>query len=317
MTTNETHAEVPQDLDGVRADRVVAVLCALPRAEARRIIDQGDVTVDGRGVAPAERLNAGSVVVALIPPREPQLAPEPVEFGVCYLDPEVIVVDKPPGLVVHPGAGTRTTTTLVAGLVHRFPELGDLDEQRWGLVHRLDRDTSGLLMVGRTVNAFHHLQHELRQRRIERVYLTLVDGVPEAARGTVDAPIGRDPDNPVRMAVVRDGRPARSHYRRLAAWDDAALLEVRLETGRTHQIRVHLASIGHPVVGDGVYDRRRRRSVADPGRQWLHAARLAFVHPSSGERVEVTAPLPADLLASLPSLGEPTAGSIPVWENMP
>lgn len=202
--------------------------------------------------------------------------------------------------------------TLVEGLVHRYPELGELADHRWGLVHRLDRDTSGLLVVGRSAAAFQTLQEALRVRAVGRTYLALVAGAPDGARGTIDAPIGRDPHQPTRMAVLAAGRPSRTHFRRLASWDDATLLEVRLETGRTHQIRVHFASIGHPVVGDRTYGGRRATHRADPGRQWLHATRLQFVHPVSGDPIDVVSEIPPDLRSTLEALGPPDAGELPV-----
>ncbi|NIT98487.1 MAG: RluA family pseudouridine synthase, partial [Actinobacteria bacterium] len=193
------------------------------------------------------------------------------------------------------------------------PDLAGLEKYRWGLVHRLDRDTSGLLLVARSAATFELLQEELRLRRIERTYLALVEGIPEGGRGTVDAPIGRDPHHPTRMALVGDGRPARTHFRRIAAWRDAALLEVHLETGRTHQIRVHLASIGHPVVGDRAYGGRRGRHRGDPGRQWLHASRLVFGHPVDGRSVQVSSTPPDDLRAGIAALAEPEIGAVPDW----
>ncbi len=305
---------VPDELDGVRADRVVAVMFDLSRAAARRAIDQGAVRVEGRILTPAERLAAGQEVAADLPETAPALVATPVPFDVGYADDDVLVVEKPPGIVVHPGAGT-TAPTLVAGLVHRFPELMDLEAQRWGLVHRLDRDTSGLLLVARTVAAFTALQSALKERRISRRYLALVDGTPASAKGTIDAPLGRDPHHPTKVAVLRGGRPARTHYRRLATWPAATLLEVDLDTGRTHQIRVHMASIGHPVVGDTAYGGRRGRSPGDPGRQWLHAARLEFAHPATAVPVVVASPPWPDLAESLARLGPPESGALPTWDR--
>ncbi len=313
MSSAAVTAVVPADLDGVRADRAVAVIFDVTRAVARRLVETGDVHDAGRTLTPAQRLTAGTVLTATLPEPQPALVPAAVAFGVVFEDEAVIVVAKPAGLVVHPGAGTPEPT-LVAGLVHRFPDLAGLEQHRWGLVHRLDRDTSGLLVVARSVSAFDRLQEELRLRRIERSYLALVEGTPDGGRGTVDAPIGRDPHHPTRMALVRDGRPARTHFRRLAAWSDATLLDVQLETGRTHQIRVHLASIGHPVVGDRMYGGRRGRHRADAGRQWLHAARLAFAHPVDGRSIEVTSSPPEDLRAAIAGLGEPDAGAVPDWD---
>ncbi len=312
--SRKARARVPVDLDGVRADRVVAVLFDLTRSEARRAVDEGRVRCGEQSVAPSQRLGAGDVVDAELLDAEPALVPTEVAFEVVYEDEALLVVNKPPGIVVHPGAGTGAGT-LVAGLVHRYPELAELADDRWGLVHRLDRDTSGVLIVARTAPVLRSLQDALRARRIARTYVALVAGVPSTARGTIDAPLGRDPQHPTRVALVAGGRPARTHYRRLAAWADAALLEVALETGRTHQIRVHLASIGYPVIGDRTYGGRRRTHRADPGRQWLHALRIGFTHPIDGHPVIVEAAPPADLRSSLDMLGPPASGEAPGWQH--
>jgi 23S rRNA pseudouridine1911/1915/1917 synthase len=301
---------VSEALAGSRVDRVVAVLGEMSRSASRDLVARGLVTVDGDPAVPSQRLDAGAVV-AFAPPVPPaRLSAAPVPFTVVAEDATVIVVDKPPGVVVHPGAGHRDDT-LVNGLVYRFPELAALGtESRWGLVHRLDRDTSGLLLVGRSAEAHRALQRALRRREVRRTYLALAHGSVDAATGTVEAPIGRDPRHPTRMTVTAAGRAARTHYRRLAWWGDATLLEVTLDTGRTHQIRVHLASIGAPLVGDSVYG-RRPLPAAEPGRVWLHAWRLRFPHPVEDRMVDVEAPLPDDLAASLIRLGDPAGGEIP------
>lgn len=299
---------VTADLEGVRADRVLAVLAGLSRSVAQRLIVDGEVLREGVVVDRSTRLRAGDELGYPTPVAEGALHPEPVDFAVVFDEGDVLVIDKPPGLVVHPGAGHRRGT-LVHGLVYRFPELGALgEEHRWGLVHRLDRDTSGVLLVARTAATHQFLQSELKERRVGRTYLALVHGHLEAATGTVDAPIGRDRARPTRMAVVGDGRPARTHFRRLAAWADTSLLRLELETGRTHQIRVHLASIGHAVVGDRTYG--RSASVpGDPGRVWLHASEIRF--PTVDGRTHVArADLTEDLRQSLVALGEPGDGAI-------
>ncbi len=294
---------VPPELGGERADRIVAVLTDRSRAAARAALEAGTVTREGRPVRPAERLAAGDEITVDHVVPAAVLSPDPdVRFGVAFADAAVIVVDKPAGLVVHPGAGHRAGT-LANGLLARFPELAALGEgRRWGIVHRLDRETSGLLMVGRTPEAFDALVAALRRREVTRVYRCLVGGTFDHATGTVEAPIGRDPRHPTRMAVTAGGRPARTHYRRLATWPEAdvTLLEVRLETGRTHQIRVHLRSVGHPVIGDRVYG---RSGPGDPGRTFLHAGRLVLPHPEDGRHVDLRSPLPADLCRALESLG--------------
>ena len=310
--TRRAAAEVPSDLGGVRADRVTAVLFDLTRGEARRAVDEGRVRYAGEDVAPSQRLQAGSVIEIELDDPKPPLVPTAVAFDVVYEDEFLLVVDKPPGVVVHPGAGTDDAT-LVAGLAHRYPELLGMEEARWGLVHRLDRDTSGVLLVARSADVHVALQDDLKARRIARTYVALVHGVPETARGTIDAPLGRDPQHPTRVALVAGGRPARTHYTRAASWQDTALLEVALETGRTHQIRVHLGSIGYPVIGDRSYGDRRSSHRADPGRQWLHALRIEFSHPVLGDTLVVEAAPASDLLASLEVLGMPAAGAVPRW----
>lgn len=301
---------VPRELGGDRADRIVAVLSGLGRSVARRMVEEGAVLVEGEPVERATRLVAGTVVEVVLPPPEQDLRPAAVPFGVVYADEHLVVVDKPAGIVVHPGAG-HADDTLLNGLVARYPELVALGEShRHGLVHRLDRDTSGLLIVARSTAVHAAITAALRRREVERTYLGLAEGVLEADSGTVDAPLGRDPRRPTMMAVRREGRPARTHYAVLAAWEDVTLLELRLETGRTHQIRVHLASIGTPLCGDDVYGRSGGRG--DPGRVWLHARRLEFSHPVGGRVLELSTPLPDDLARSLERLGAPVSGAIPL-----
>ena len=297
---------VPAELDGERVDKVVAALGDMTRSEARDFCDAGDVSVDGEVAAAKTRLNAGQQIT--FPPAAVvgSLAAEEVDFGVLYEDEHLVVVDKPSGLTVHPGAG-RTTGTLAGGLLERYPEVRGVGEAgRWGLVHRLDRETSGALLVARTAAAHEALVADLARRRIAREYVALVQGLFDLPRGTVDAPIGRDPHRPRRRALIPTGRHAVTHYRMRSQWErpGVALLDVSLETGRTHQIRVHLAGIGHSVVGDRLYG--RRDPVKSP-RLFLHAARLEFVHPVSGEQMDVTSPLPPDLQDVLEGLGEPDA----------
>jgi 23S rRNA pseudouridine1911/1915/1917 synthase len=305
--------QVPEELGGARLDRVVAALGGVSRSVARRLVEDGEVTLDGAGAAPSTRVAAGASVTASIPAGEEELqVATDVAFGVVWEDDEVVVVDKPPGLVVHPGAGHRNDT-LANGLLYRYPALEKLGERhRWGIVHRIDRTTSGLLVVAKTADAHRALQAAMKRREVTRRYLAVAWGVFDAATGTVDAPIGRHPTQPTRRAVVAQGRPARTHYRRLAWWErpDLTLLDVRLETGRTHQIRVHLASIRHPIAGDRTYG-RPGPAGADPGRVWLHAYRLAFRHPTTGAEIDVTSPLPDDLTASLGELGPPAGGAVP------
>jgi len=302
-------APVPAELDGERADLIVARVAVVSRALAKQMLTDGSAVVDGETAAPRDRLSAGMILEVEVPEPEPLLEPEEVEFRVIYEDEHLAVVDKPSGIIVHPGAGRRTGT-LAAGLLHRWPRVrGVGDEGRWGLVHRLDRDTSGLLVVALDADTHAVLRAAMGRREVTRVYLALVHGSDVPPTGTIDAPLGRDPRQPTRFRVDRSGRHARTHYRRLAVWERSGvtLLEVRLETGRTHQIRVHVASIGHPVAGDPFYG---KRGDGIP-RLWLHAARLGFAHPASGEDVEFSSPLPEDLAAVLEGLGAPTAGEVP------
>lgn len=288
--------EVPDELGGERLDKVLAAHFGIARSVARDLVGRG-VLVDGHAAAASDRLGRGQVVRAPEPVPIEGLAPEAVEFDVLMEDDQVLVVDKPAGLVVHPGAGNMKGT-LAAGLVYRYPELQNVGPgHRAGLVHRLDKDTSGTLLVARTQGSYQALARALRRREIERVYLTLVDGTMAAATGMIEAPIGPDPMRPTRRAVIHGGKPARTHYQVLeeVAGGRFSLLEVTLATGRTHQIRVHLAAISHPVVGDRIYGTGRDEAP----RTFLHATRLSFDHPSKGERITVSSPLPDDLATFL------------------
>lgn len=298
---HEIELTVPDSLDGERLDKVVAAMLDLSRARSAALVERG-ANVDGHPARAADRVRSGQSIVCPEPEMTLRMVPEDVRFGVLHEDESVIVVNKPPGLVVHPGSG-RSKGTLAAGLVYRYPELvGVGAEERWGLVHRLDKDTSGALLVGRTQAAFEALVEELRRRKVARVYTTLVEGTMGAPTGTVEAPIGRDPNRATRRAITPTGKHARTHYEVIRDFPDSevTLLDVRLETGRTHQIRVHMAAIGHPVVGDRTYG-ASRRDIAAP-RTFLHASSVGFTHPDSGERMTVEAPLPADLSAVLEPL---------------
>jgi 23S rRNA pseudouridine1911/1915/1917 synthase len=304
--------EIPAALDGERVDRAVALLCGCTRSEATDVLAAGLVRVRGRVVTKAShRLVEGDELRVDADPHrvEEELSPDPgVEVRVLHADDDVIVIDKPPGLVVHPGPGHRGAT-LVHGLLARFPELAPADgapvgqPERPGIVHRLDRGTSGLLVVARNAGAYESLVDQLATHTVERTYTALVWRHPEHPRGVVDAPIGRSRRNPLRMTVTLEGRPSRTHYQVDRTFSDpiaAALLTCELETGRTHQIRVHLASIGHPVVGDDTYGGHRPGFGAP--RPFLHARRLSFVHPGTGDDATFTSPLPDDLQAVLDQL---------------
>jgi len=280
---------------GRRFDAALAL--ALPEYSRRRLrmwIDAGRVTLDDRIVDPTRKVWGGERVVVRIErdADDAAVAPEPIALAIVYEDDALIVIDKPAGLVVHPGAGNRGGT-LQNALLHHAPGLGLVP--RAGIVHRLDKETSGLLVVARTITAQTALVRQLAARTVKRHYLALASG--DIARGgTVDAPIGRHPTRRTTMAVVAAGKPARTHYEVVERFGVAPLLSCRLETGRTHQIRVHLASLGHPLVGDPAYGKRGRIAFA---RQALHAARLGLVHPVTGKACEWTSPLPADFVALL------------------
>lgn len=309
---------VPAALDGQRVDRAVALVTGSTRREVAAWIERGQVRVDGQVVTnPSSRVRVGqqlAVERAATTPAGPVVHADPtVAVPVVYADDAVIVVDKPAGLVVHPGAG-NPDATLVNGLLARFPELAAwADSDRPGIVHRLDRATSGLLVVARTEPARQSLVAQLAARSVSRQYQALVVGLVEEDEGIVDAPIGRSPRRPTAMAVSLEGRAARTHFNvegryrasvgALGDPSEVTRLDCRLETGRTHQIRVHLAAIEHPVVGDDRYGRSSAGVAQElglgAGRLWLHAASLAFEHPESGQRVTFRSALPDDLAATL------------------
>ncbi|HXX91975.1 MAG TPA: RluA family pseudouridine synthase [Acidimicrobiales bacterium] len=309
--------EVPHSLEGQRLDRSIAMLTGLSRTAVAALVRDGHARLDGAVVTTRSRpLTAGQrLQVALADQPVPGPAADAsVAFGVVHEDDQIVVVDKPAGLVVHHGAGRRGAT-LVDGLLARYPDLAALaaagvgDPQRPGIVHRLDKGTSGLLVVARTPEAFESLSRQLREHTAGRTYRALVMGRVEADEGVVDAPIGRSARDPTRMAVRAAGRPARTAYRVVERFEHplaCTLLDVDLETGRTHQIRVHLGAIGHPVVGDVRYGRGATRpvpiaAVLAPERVFLHARRLSLEHPADGP-VTYEAPLPADLVAVLATL---------------
>ncbi|MGH2757545.1 MAG: RluA family pseudouridine synthase [Actinomycetota bacterium] len=285
---------------GERVDVVLARRANVTRALAQRALKNGAVTVDGHEVRASHRLEAGAEVAGEVP--EPVFAaPEAEDIPVVirYADDRVLVVSKPPGLVTHPARG-HEAGTLVNALLALGEPLAGMGSTRPGIIHRLDKDTSGLLLVAKDDAAHAALVAALRDRRIERVYLALVRGVPSSPTGTIDAPLGRHPVKRRSIAIVPEGRPAVTHYEVVARTDKFALLEVTLETGRTHQIRVHLSHLGHPVLGDrtygGVSELSRALGLTRP---FLHASQLTFPHPTDGRPIEVTDPLPPDLTAAL------------------
>lgn len=303
-----TPEEIPDALDGQRVDRVVALITGCSRAEATALLAAEQVLVDDVVVTkPSLRLHTAQVVRLLSEPTRAveTVDPDPsVEIRVVAEDDEFIVVDKPAGLVVHPGAGHKGST-MVHGLLARYPELADVGEPlRPGLVHRLDRGTSGLLVVARTPDAYEMLVHQLSSHTVSRVYTAMVWRHLEHRLGVVDAPIGRSRRDPLRMTVAVDGRESRTHYRVDREFDEpvvTSLVTCELETGRTHQIRVHMASIGHAVVGDDLYGGTRHSF--EMHRPFLHARQLAFLHPATGELVTFDSPLPDDLQVVLDRFG--------------
>jgi len=283
---------VPDDAAGVRLDRFLAGVPEIgSRAVAERLLADGGVLVDGASLAKSHRLTGGEEL-EFDPPEHVavELVPEQMPVRIAWEDDHLLVVDKPAGVVVHPAPG-HARGTLVHALLAHDVEGGEAD--RPGIVHRLDRDTSGLMVVARSEDAHRRLQSLVRRRELERHYLALVVGRPRSRRGRIEAPIGRDRRDPFKHSLdTNTPRDAVTHFEVVELLPRHALLDVRLETGRTHQIRVHLAAIGLPVAGDRVYGRARELELE---RQFLHAARLAFTHPVTGERVDVESPLPSDL----------------------
>ena len=279
----------------MRLDRALAERAEIAtRSLAEQLLLGGFVTVDGAVRPKSHRLETGAVVEVQLPDAAPSLRPEPPTVPILYEDAHILVVDKPAGMTVHPGAGTGAGT-LAAQLLSLGAEGGD--SERPGIVHRLDRDTSGLLVVARSQDAFAVLQEAIRRREIERRYLALVRGRPRSRSGRIDAPIGRDRRDPTRRSLDSDEpREAVTWFEVVELLPEHALLDVRLETGRTHQIRVHLAEIDLPVAGDPAYG---VRGDLDLERQFLHAHRLRFAHPVTGAEVDLESPLPDELVVAL------------------
>jgi len=295
----EFEALVSSSETGLRIDQFLAEPLG-SRARAARLIAAGRVTVDGRAIQKRHVLSEGQQVTVSAPEPPDLPSPKPANpqseatFAVVFEDPHLLVVDKPAGVVVHPARGHQTGT-LAQALADRAA--GGEDPYRAGIVHRLDRDTSGLLVVAKSEEAHRELKELLQARELRREYLAMVDGVPPARTGTIDAPIGRDRGDRVVHSLETDApRDARTHFEVEERLRQVTLLRVVLETGRTHQIRVHMKAIGHPVTGDHTYGGSQRYGLE---RQFLHAARLAFTHPITGEAVDVRSDLPADLERAL------------------
>ena len=296
---------VPEGLDGERLDAAIARMFGLSRSRAAELIGEGAVLIDGRQAGKSDRVPAGEWVEVTLPAPPGQLSslpvPEPVAgLVIVHEDADIIVVDKPAGVAAHPTPGW-TGPTVIQGLFAAGRQIATSGAaERQGVVHRLDANTTGLMVVAKSEHGYSVLKQAFRDREVDKTYHALVQGHPDPLRGTIDAPLGRHPSGDGRFAVVSGGRPAVTHYDTLEAFRAASLVEVKLETGRTHQIRVHMAAIRHPCVGDRLYG-------ADPvlaahlglTRQWLHAIRLGFAHPADGRRVEFTSEYPEDLTHAL------------------
>ncbi len=303
---------------GRRLDTVLAELSGITRSRIASLIERGEAGIVGRTrQAPSTRLREGDALYVELSEFTTAPEPAPVDFEVVYEDDQIAAVCKPSGIAVHPGAG-ETGTTLVSGLLWRWPTISEVGQpERPGVVHRLDSDVSGLMVVALTPHSYERLVEAFAQRSVRRTYLALVEGRLEADLGRIEGPVGRDPRDPTRRAVVLGGKPAATEYVRLAVWEGFSLAEVNLETGRTHQIRVHLEAIGHPIVGDPLYGRRRGSSrgkryapaaVTTLERPFLHAVRLELDHPETGERMAFASELPPELRSALSELGSPLEG---------
>ncbi len=306
MTTDRRSLPVPEGLAGERLDAALSRLFGFSRTRAAEMVGAGDVLVDGAVASKSDRVHAGAWLDVTVPApaSAPSVVAEPVPgMVVVHDDDDLVVVDKPVGVAAHPSPGW-TGPTVVGGLAaagFRVSTSGAAERQ--GVVHRLDVGTSGLMVVAKSERAYTVLKRAFRERSVEKTYHALVQGHPDPLRGTVDAPIDRHPSHDYRWAVVAGGKPSVTHYDTLEAHRAASLLEIALETGRTHQIRVHMAALRHPCVGDLTYG-------ADPTlaarlgltRQWLHAVRLGFEHPSTGDRLELESPYPEDLSTALDRL---------------
>ncbi len=304
MTGQLRALSIPEGLTGLRVDAALTRLFGLSRTTAAELADAGEVRVDGRIRGKGDRVSAQAWLEVRLPGPAPPPPPEPVAgLAVVYVDDHVLVVDKPVGVAAHPSPGW-TGPTVSGGVAAMGFELASSGAQeRQGIVHRLDAGTTGLMVLARSERAYTALKRAFKDRTVDKGYHALVQGHPDPSTGTIDAPIDRNPSHDWRFAVVAGGRPSVTHYSTIEAFPAASLLHITLETGRTHQIRVHMAALRHPCVGDAIYG-------ADPtlaarlglSRQWLHAVRLGFNHPSTGAPVSFTSPYPEDLAVALETL---------------
>ena len=297
--TPESEHRILVESADARLDYYLAGLeLGLTRSRLRQLIAEGQVRVNGAAVKPAHRVRPGDRVLVSVPPPRPAVAvAQDIPLTVVYQDAELVVIDKPAGLSAHPGPG-HPDGTLVNGLLALCPDIQGIGGRiRPGIVHRLDKNTSGLMIAAKTERAHHNLSQQIKDRAVSKGYLALTEGVPSPESGVIDVPIGRDPRRRTRMAVTAGGRESRTGYRVLERAGAHALLELQLHTGRTHQARVHLAWLGHPLLGDAVYG---KSSPLLP-RHFLHAHRLAFAHPATAQPLRFHSPLPPDLRAALES----------------
>jgi 23S rRNA pseudouridine1911/1915/1917 synthase len=298
---------VPEGLDGLRLDVALSRMFGMSRTSAAQLVDDGFVTLDGTAVARSASVHDGSWLEVTLPDPDtgPPVAPEPVDgLRVIYDDDDIVVVDKPVGVAAHPSPGWTGTTVIggLAALGYRISTSGAAERQ--GIVHRLDAGTTGVMVVAKSEHAYTALKRAFKERTVDKRYSALVQGHPDPSKGTIDAPIARHPSSDWKFAVVAEGRPSVTHYETVEAFRSASLLDIHLETGRTHQIRVHMAAVRHPCVGDLTYG-------ADPvlakqlglTRQWLHARELSFTHPGTGQWVSFESPFPEDLQNALDIIG--------------
>ena len=307
LKQTERTLQLQVDVSGQRLDRYLAdALPGLSRSQIQRLIREGQVILNGQAAKPSTMVESGMLAVVRVPASpDDEALPQDMDLDVIYEDDDLVAISKPAGMVVHPAHAHREGT-LVNALLARYPTLAVGDAGRPGIVHRLDRDTSGLIVVAKTDNALQHLREQFKQRKVKKTYLALVHGRPPSADGIVEAPVGRNPRQRKRMAVLAGGRAARTAFHLMEDLNDYSLLTVSPETGRTHQIRVHLAWVGVPVVGDRVYGRRRNHLGLQ--RQFLHAWRLSFQRPGGKGRLDLVSPLPPDLRQVLRDLGSQHPG---------
>jgi 23S rRNA pseudouridine1911/1915/1917 synthase len=296
------NSHIPEGLDGMRLDAAMAKMFGFSRNVSADIIDAGGVSLANRPATKSDRVQAGKPIRVEWTPKEPvRIVDTPVEnLGIVFDDDDIVVIDKPAGVAAHPSVGWSGPTVLgaLSAAGYQLSVLGAAE--RTGIVHRLDAGTSGLMVVAKSENAYTFLKRAFHDREVSKIYHAVVQGHPDPLAGTIDAPIGRHPKHQFKFAITSDGKPSVTHYETIEAFPAASLLEIVLETGRTHQIRVHMAAQRHPCVGDGMYG-------ADPvlsercglTRQWLHAVRLGFEHPSTGETMEFQSEYPADLVHAL------------------